>query len=263
MLTGVRVATVALAFVVGCLLTSCGDDDTTTTKDDGRLPVPSVVGKTPDETRRELSAAGFRTRFQTLGTGRCAGLPPAGRIVGQDPPPGTPRQPKAEVKVQPSCGSNRSLRACSFEDFSVQVVAHDEFSAGSNGVGVELHHFRGSPCILHSEMTLEIRRPDGSELQPIAGNPSAASATDLLVGVGGVVSVVWRWYEWCDEPERAIVVAGFEGGEATQRLRTPAGCNIHKPSFLKKFYDVGVATDHPSYQAALRNTKPNWAGSLD
>lgn len=58
--------------------------------------VPRVLELSLQDAQRRITALGFRARFAA--TGRRAGVP-AGRVVGQDPPPGVVLPPGSAVQL--------------------------------------------------------------------------------------------------------------------------------------------------------------------
>ena len=68
--------------------------------------VPDVVGLAPPKANRALSRHHLRHRYTAL-SNLCAGLPPAGHVLLQDPKAGTWVEERSLVRLQTSCAKSQ------------------------------------------------------------------------------------------------------------------------------------------------------------
>jgi Protein of unknown function (DUF4232) len=187
-----------------------------------KLPVvPLLVGQTPDRVRQELDPLGIETRF----IGRCEGIPPAGRVVLQVPPPGRRLhlpQVRLHTDAMAACSDGEAGRGCAAADLSVEADGDESDYAGSAGMRVlwlNLKNKSKTACQLDSTGRIELVPLEGQE-NPIRGNP-ATLTIDWKLQPGETFYAEWFWNSWCGKRGRWLVALSMDGMEASGEVSPP------------------------------------------
>src|SRR5688572_30712000 len=120
-------AVLAVAAGLSVISAGCGSDEAPSPAST-KLRTPNVLHERPAEARSQLEQLGVVTRFSFLGIEDrpCAGLPPAGTIVRQEPKAGAEIEPGQIARVQTSCGPPRTDAQCRARDLRLKVLANND-----------------------------------------------------------------------------------------------------------------------------------------
>jgi hypothetical protein len=241
---------------------------TTTPQLSAKRPVhvtaPNVVGDSPAAASDKLSKRRLGRRFTVLSSASvdrpCAGLPPAGHIVAQHPPPASRMKRDDRMALQVSCPKG-PLPPCQPHQVAMRTQGLESGFPGTAGawlVEVFLTHIAGPPCELESAVSVQLFESDGT-LAAIAGNPSTYSLHQRT-GLGEEVDVTWYLGGHIFPKRRLAINAQVGGWSATGHVRTPVSDpGLRSPGLrigeTPRGSPVDTSVTAQAYEAALVTTR--------
>jgi hypothetical protein len=227
------------------------------------VAAPKVVGDTPAAALDKLADLRLGRQFTVLSSvsvdNPCAGLPPAGHVVAQNPLPDTSMKREDRMSLQVSC-PKPPLPQCKPYQVAMRTQGIESDFPGSAGawlVQVYLTHVAGPPCDLDNPASVQLYESDGT-LAAIAGNPSSYSLHQTT-GLGEEVDVTWFLGGRMTPRRRLGINAQVGPWSATGHVHTPtseglpsglrvgdgpAGSNPVSASVTAQAYDAALVTTH-------------------
>jgi len=160
--------------------------------DGGKVQVPAVIGLTKDEATSQLNELGFKV----LATEEPSDTIEAGRVLSQNPGPGTKLDKAETVKIAVSTGvekidvpdvvgktQDEAVNALSDAGLRVKIATAEDPAAAEGTVASQLPA-AGEKVLKDAEITITISKGKGEEIVPDVEGQSLAAAQQALQDAG-------------------------------------------------------------------------------
>ena len=160
--------------------------------DGGQVQVPAVIGLTKDEATSQLNELGFKV----LATEEPSDTIEAGRVLSQNPGPGTKTDKAATVKISVSTGvekidvpdvvgatQDEAVNALTAAGLKTKIVTAEDPNAAEGTVASQ-QPAAGEKVLKDAEITITVSKGKGEEIVPDVEGQALAAAQQALQDAG-------------------------------------------------------------------------------